>query len=215
MLIRFEPIVKVNNVSEVLYYEALLNTEIPNEILFDSVNQKLEWYILQKVVDFIRNNKLKTSISVNISKSTIIDRYENITDILLVTPNLFLEVLEKDGNSYTPQKIEKLRNIGTHLIIDDFGSRLSNIDVILQIHPFAVKCERNMLKFDNDFLRTFRNNLDNWGVVTIFEKVETEEEYKRVQLTHFEYAQGYYFKRCSNFVPNNPIEEVTYSLSIS
>ena len=149
-------------------------------------------------------------VSVNVSRADVYQ--ENLPETMSslveqygIAPNqLHLELTE---SAYTenPNQIiavvDRLRQRGFVIEMDDFGSGYSSLNMLNQVHF-------DILKLDMKFIQTetakpgemsimrFVVNLAKWlNLSTVAEGVETKAQLERLRDVGCDYAQGYYFSR--------------------
>ena len=175
---------------------------------------KLDSYILEKAAEYMREIKEKFGIyipvSVNLSRVDIyrpnlveeMIRYVDSNNIprdkyyLEITESAFVE----DAKVVIPV-IDRVRNSGFKVEIDDFGSGYSSFGALADL-PFDV------LKIDMQFIRSMDKNpkVKNiikmiinlskmLNVTTVAEGVETEEQYLFLKENGCDVIQGYYFAK--------------------
>ena len=113
-----------------------------------------------------------------------------------------LEITEStlnDNAGYIRSECDKMRALGYHIWLDDFGSGYSSLNTIAE-YNFDV------LKLDLVFLRSFDHNpktaklmeyivegVKGMGLTTVCEGVESGDHYEFLKKIGCERAQGYYF----------------------
>jgi diguanylate cyclase (GGDEF)-like protein len=162
--------------------------------------------ILQKTFDFIENRDI--SISINISVEDILDM-----GILKLMFSLYLknrdiakkvtfEMLESEAveDYYKISRfLQKVKNFGSKIAIDDFGSGYSNFEHLLNLNV-------DYIKIDGSLIKKLEKNNNAYKIVkvivefakdiemkTVAEFVENEKIYKVVKELGIDYCQGYYF----------------------
>ena len=115
---------------------------------------------------------------------------------------LDLEITESalnDNVGYIKSECDRMKSLGYHIWLDDFGSGYSSLNTIAD-YDFDV------LKLDLIFLRNFGHNpktgalmnyimrgADGMGLSSLCEGVESEEHYEFLKKIGCERAQGFYF----------------------
>ena len=184
----------------------------------------LDAYIMKKAAESIRSWKEKYGVyvplSVNLSRVDIyrpnlveeINSYVDSNNIprdkyyLEITESAFVE----DAKAVIPV-IEKIRDNGFKVEIDDFGSGYSSFGALVDL-PFDI------LKIDMMFIRSMDQNhkvkdiikmiinlAKTLNAVTIAEGVETKEQYQFLKENGCDIVQGYYL---SKPLPANDFEEL-------
>ena len=117
---------------------------------------------------------------------------------------LNLEITERllaDNNELISESMEKLRNLGVNLQIDDFGRGYSSFGYLQHIPV-------NTLKIDSLFTQRMGKNRNNseiirsidglaksLGLSVIAEGVETNQQFQHLKQLNCEFVQGYYFSK--------------------
>ena len=159
-------------------------------------------------------------VSVNVSRADMFD--ESVVDIInsIVTKNnikpeyLYLEITESAYNNETDQIIEiinKLRNKGFKIEIDDFGSGYSSLNTLATL---SFDCLKLDMKFVHDMFKNDKT-LKMVGIVSdiakylnvklVAEGVEVKEQLDKLKELKYDIIQGYYF---SKPLPNDEFEKL-------
>ena len=175
---------------------------------------KLDAYILEKAAEHMRlwkeKHNVEIPLSVNLSRvdiyrPNIVEEIVGYVDSNNVSRNnYFIEITEsafvEDSKTVIPV-INKIRNSGFKVEIDDFGSGYSSFGALVDL-PFDV------LKIDMQFIRALNTNpkvkdlvkmIINLSkilnAVTVAEGVETEDQYLFLKENGCDVIQGYYFSK--------------------
>ncbi len=95
------------------------------------------------------------------------------------------------------QRIEKLRNLGAKIAIDDFGSGYSTFSYLLGIKPDYLKIDgsliQNIGKVENaeNVVASIVNICSTLGIQTVAEYVEDEEKIECLKRLNIDFLQGY------------------------
>ncbi len=218
----YQPVIRVNT-GEICGYEALVRWVDPKMGMLspgdfiDTLEQfhlihLVDTYVVKRVCkDYAQlreEGKDLVAVSVNISRLDF-----ELCDIFGIVEStreeydiprhmLDLEITESslnDNESYIRSECDKMRDMGYHIWIDDFGSGYSSLNTIAN-YNFDV------LKLDMVFLRSFDGNPKTgkimkyiikgakaMGVSPLCEGVETLEHFEFLKSIGCERAQGYYF----------------------
>lgn len=177
--------------------EILAKTDIPNSVLFAETNLELEYYLYKKIISkynsmFNSNNGLFWTI--NLSPSTLI-RYQNDKtldnfDIEELPKNVFIELTEQ--GTYSKSDIEQIRTYSHRIILDDFGTGLSNIDKAISLRPYGIKIDTSILNCSFSYIKSLVEELKSCTSVLIGEKVENIEQYDAMRALSIDYFQGFF-----------------------
>lgn len=175
---------------------------------------KLDSYILEKAAKYIRYLKDKHGVyiplSVNLSRVDIYrpNLVEDITRFVdsnnVPRDKYYIEITEsafvEDAKEVIPV-INKIRDSGFKIEIDDFGSGYSSFGALADL-PFDV------LKIDMQFIRSLENNpkvkdivkmiiniSKMFNVTSVAEGAETENQYCFLKENGCDVIQGYYFSK--------------------
>ena len=218
----YQPVIRVKT-GEICGYEALVRWVDPRMGMLspgDFINTLEQFHLIHLVDTFVVKRVCKdyvqmrdegkelVPISVNISRldfelCDIFGVVEETRAEYDVPRNMLdLEITESSLNeneSYIRSQCDKMREMGYHVWIDDFGSGYSSLNTIAN-YNFDV------LKLDMVFLRSYDNNPKTgkimgyiikgakaMGVSPLCEGVETQTHFEFLKEIGCERAQGYYF----------------------
>ncbi len=218
----YQPVVRVKT-GEICGYEALVRWIDPNYGMLspgdfiDTLEQYhlihlVDTYVIRKVCqDYARmseEGKEIVPVSLNISRldfelCDIFGIVEATREKYGVPKNMLdLEITESALNSnagFIKSECSRMRDLGYHIWIDDFGSGYSSLNTIAE-YSFDV------LKLDMVFLRSLDNNPKTGKIMTyivegakamvvspLCEGCETEQHFQFLKDIGCERAQGYYF----------------------
>lgn len=175
---------------------------------------KLDLYVVEQVLKKIRIQEREglhiVPISINLSRSDfdscdIVDEIRSRVDASGVSRNrINIEVTESTVGKdleYMKVQIERFRNMGFNVWMDDFGSGYSSLDMLHSI-PF------DLIKFDMRFMTQFSDSSRSrimltelirmaisLDIDTVCEGVETMEQVDFLREVGCTMMQGYYFCR--------------------
>ncbi|MGN0391044.1 MAG: putative bifunctional diguanylate cyclase/phosphodiesterase, partial [Wujia sp.] len=149
-------------------------------------------------------------ISVNISPKDFyfMDIYRTLTTLVEcyeISPhNLCLEITEtsimKDA-SKNLQTIDELRNYGFRVIMDDFGSGYSSLNMLQDMNLDAIKIDMEFLRKNDDpersktILEMILELSKELGIEVVTEGIEREDQLDYMQKLGCQLFQGYYFAK--------------------
>ena len=184
--------------------------------------RKLDAYIWEKVVEWldkwIKSGHEPLPISVNVSRQDILGRdlCKILHDIVSKydVPNEILE-LEITESAYTSQfeeittTVNHLMNLGYTVLMDDFGSGYSSLNMLKEINIDILKLDLKFLDKTNsksrDILESIVHMAKWLNLKIIAEGVETKSQIDFLLSIGCEYAQGFYFYKP---MPSNEFEEL-------
>ncbi|MEH2930012.1 C-GCAxxG-C-C family (seleno)protein [Candidatus Ventrimonas sp. KK005] len=173
--------------------------------------KKVDYYIWREACLFIKKcqdaNVLPCPVSVNVSRIHLKDneciqvlseliRQNNIPKSLLE-----LEITETAGNYQVSQKALKLKEEGYTLLMDDFGSGYSSLNILLETPFDVIKLDR---KFMENMMVSAKGKLILEQVVSMAHKlklgllaegVETQEQIDLLRKIGCDQVQGYYYAK--------------------
>lgn len=176
---------------------------------------KLDAYVWEQTCRLIRGwlDKGYTAVpvSVNVSRIDMLELdvaalFELFTKKYNIDRSLIeIEITESAFTSDEKRIIElvdNLRNIGFKVLMDDFGSGYSSLNILKDINVDVLKIDTRFLESGTDGNEKGREILESvirmakWiGLQTIAEGVETDEQRLFLMSLGCYYAQGFYFSR--------------------
>ncbi len=173
--------------------------------------RQVDYYIWEEAANFIRRCEntgiTDCPVSVNVSRIHLQDHecqkvLEHILEKTKINRSLLeLEITETVNDQQISQKALELKEEGFKLLMDDFGSGYSSLNILLET-PFDV------LKLDKKFIENMmvseRGKLILEQVVTMAEKlglgllaegVETKEQVEVLKTIGCDHVQGYYYAK--------------------
>ena len=175
---------------------------------------KLDLYVLEHVLAYIKIEEKEGMFviphSINLSRSDfdacdMVEEIRRRVDAAGVSRNMIsIEITESIIGSdfaFMKQQVERFRELGFPVWMDDFGSGYSSLDVLQSI-------KFDLIKFDMGFLRKLDEGdngkiiltelmrmASSLGLDTICEGVETKEQAQFLREIGCSKLQGYYFGR--------------------
>lgn len=176
--------------------------------------KRLDEYIIKEVCQILlqwkEEGKRLMPISVNISRVDLFDinlcaKIKNIVDAYGIEPKYIeLEITETaymDKPELMQKTMGELRNIGFKVIMDDFGSGYSSLNMLKNFQIDKLKIDlkfmeglkensrgKSILKFIVDMAK-------NLEMVTVAEGVEDQEQVKILSDIGCDYAQGFIYSK--------------------
>lgn len=175
---------------------------------------KLDYYVWEKVCQFIRR-ELDTGrelapISVNVSRVNLYtpDFLENMVDLVekyKIPPKYMnLEITESvfsDGEVVIREAVDYLHKVGFTIMMDDFGSGYSSLNVLKDVNPDVLKIDMKFLSKGGDDIRAEKileaviKMAQSLKMPVIAEGVEEEHQVEFLSGLGCNYIQGYYFAK--------------------
>ena len=175
---------------------------------------QLDSYVWAEAASRIRDWKerlgISLPVSINVSRidlyePKLIELLQEITDRNGLDPKeLLLEITESaytEDSDRIVAKIQRLREIGYHIEMDDFGSGYSSLNMLSTLPIDALKLDMQFIKNafrdrkDTRLLEAMIQLADSFEVPTIAEGVETAEQVFTLKTMGCDLIQGYYFSR--------------------
>ena len=176
--------------------------------------KQLDSYVWKKTAQQIRvwkdRSAISLPISVNVSRIDMYDPKltEEFNEILkeyhLDSDDLRLEITESAytrDSSQIVTMVNRLRNIGFHIEMDDFGSGYSSLNMISNLPIDLLKLDRQFIvnglrnEHESRLIEIVIDIARYLNVPTVAEGVETEEQLQMLRKMRCTYVQGYYFSR--------------------
>ena len=164
--------------------------------------------VLEKMQLFEENGMVVVPASINISRNDfdacdIVEEIrERVDNAGIDRSRLNIEITESVIGSdfdYIKEQIERFRNLGFKVWMDDFGSGYSSLDVLQNIDFDLIKLDMRFIQqFDNSrksrvLLTEIMKMVIGMGAEALCEGVETKEQVEFLQEIGCMKIQGYYF----------------------
>jgi len=188
--------------------------------------KQLDKYMWEKAFATVRNwidsNKPYVPISVNISRVSIIeeDFVETIENIqkkyMIPTDSIHFEITES-AYARKPHiiidRINKIREMGFKIAMDDFGSGYSSLNTLKDVPIDILKLDMGFLRGDNvdkgeSIIRHVVSMARELGLSIVTEGVEKLEQADFLKHVGCSIVQGFYYARP---MPINHFEELCYT----
>ncbi len=199
-------------------YEALVRIETANKILFpgDFLEQiaftTVYTQLTKKVLEvvFAAIDRYRKPISLNLNFSDISDNviYNNILDTLQKNSDLAkyltIELLENEvieDPEAMRERLERFKELGIAIAIDDFGSGYSNFEIFRHLPIDILKVDGSLIrelpesKISLSMTKAIMLFAKENGITTVAEFVENREIFEILRDLGFDYAQGFYLSR--------------------
>ncbi|MBQ8095356.1 MAG: EAL domain-containing protein [Clostridia bacterium] len=184
--------------------------------LFESngLIQKLDHYVWEETAAQMRDWKdrlgISVPVSVNVSRVDMFDsdltgNMQQLVSRYGLTPGeLLLEITESAYTQNSDQiisTVNKLRNAGFHIEMDDFGSGYSSLNMLSNLPVDAIKLDMQFIRSafkgrkNTKMLEVVIEIAGSLNVPTIAEGVETAEQMLTLKTMGCDIVQGYYFSR--------------------
>ncbi|MBR0308932.1 MAG: EAL domain-containing protein [Mogibacterium sp.] len=187
---------------------------------------KLDLYVVDKVIEILLDLKANPVEGINIVPQSInlsrtdfkaCDMIEEITkrvDAAGLDHSLFtIEITESTVGSdfeYMKDQVERFRELGFSVWMDDFGSGYSSLELIQSVKFDVIKFDMSFMKqYDSGYgsriiLTELMKMTASLGIESLCEGVEREEQVDFLREVGCSMIQGYYYGRPQ---PNDAIKE--------
>ncbi len=204
--IKHEALVRIleynNGKKSILYPDSFLEISKQNGLYGEIAVRTIR----QSLLLFVNRNE---KISINLYPSDLFN--QNIIDTIIECiekfdlPNrVVIEILEQENLgdiNKVSKAIEKLRDIGVLIAIDDFGSGYSNYSHILRLKPDYLKIDASLIRdiLTNEeskiLVKSIVKFAKDLGITTVAEYVESKEIFELLKEYGVDEFQGYYFSQ--------------------
>lgn len=180
----------------------------------DNTILELDWYMLREVCDFLKRQKEEkihsVTVAVNFSRRHIYE--DDFVERLCTTVSEYdvprkmieVEITESafvDQSEKITERIEKIREAGFRVAIDDFGSGLSSLSFVKDISVDVLKIDKSLLSRNCEdekeriVLESIFNFAHRLKLTTVAEGVETREQLGFLRTCSCKVIQGFLFAK--------------------
>src|SRR5215475_10885889 len=221
----FQPVVRAGN-KEAVFHECLLRMRdengeiIPAGVFIPIIEQLglvrlIDRYVLELAVQALIDNP-SLNLAINISGMTSSDQswLRSLSALVKNKPEvarrLIIELTETSALTDIEESarfLSAIRELGCRVAVDDFGAGFTSFRHLKTL-------TLDIVKIDGSFVRNLADNVDNqlfirnllglaevYGMETVAECVETQEDARFLIGEGVKYLQGYYFGRPSMETP--------------
>lgn len=224
ILVYFQPKVSVKE-NRVVGAEALTRLQnedgsvIPPDVFIPVLESsgkilELDWYVMRfvfcKISEWLSNGKQPQKISVNLSKihfyyDTLVDDIIKEFELHHISPEYVeFEITESvffEEADLIISKIERLREYGFKVSVDDFGAGYSSLNLIGILPVDIIKLDKRFVKNSlgnkkgKDIIKGLISILNEIDMDIVCEGIETKEEERIVYEFGCDSMQGYLYDR--------------------
>lgn len=210
----YQPIynVKTNKIEK---YEALArlkdeNGNIISPFYFLDIAKKSKQYVrvtkkmVRKTIEYFKDKDCEFSINLTIEDIEKKEVSQFILEKLKehnIASKVVFELVESEGIKNFEEVnefIDKVKELGCKIAIDDFGSGYSNFDYLIKLNANYIKIDGSLIKDilvnknNQEIVITIIDFAKRQGFKTIAEFVSSEEIFNKVKELGIDYVQGYY-----------------------
>lgn len=163
----------------------------------------------RNVVEFQKQFGEDFYVAINVSQKDIIDEdvptiFANLVDEYKIKPSsLHIEITESacmENRDILINTLDKLKELGFVVEIDDFGSGYSSLNILTELSYDIVKLdmkfmENYQLERNNIVLSAITEMIGKLGASIIVEGIESEAQEECVKEIGCRYVQGYYYAK--------------------
>lgn len=173
---------------------------------------ELDFWVLNQVCldlkQWLENGITPLPVSVNFSRrhlgnKNVVDEILSVIEKNNIPKNLIeveiTETIDEYSVEILKEFVEKLQARGIHVLIDDFGTGSSSLNLIHQIHFDVLKIDKSLVDIENELGRALLTHAIElalfMGMEIIAEGVETTEQVDFLKNANCKKIQGYYFDK--------------------
>jgi len=139
----------------------------------------------------------------DLSSGNFVSKFEsNLGNSKIDPSNLVVEISERSvlSNDKTAKlNIEKLRDLGVLICIDDFGSGYSSLGLLKSLPIDIIKLDKSFIRTSAwEIVETINLLSQKLGLSVVVEGIESKEEYSLARNLDCDYGQGYWISRPLN-----------------
>lgn len=173
--------------------------------------KKVDYYIWKEACNFLKRCEQagikNCPVSVNVSRLHLTDTVfmdylaQTIHEAGIPKEQLELEITETIGDEQISNMAELLKHQGYKLLMDDFGSGYSSLNILLETPFDVIKLDK---KFMENMMVSEKGRLileyvvamaDKLGLELLAEGIETEEQVEFIRKIGCDNVQGYYYAK--------------------
>lgn len=220
----FQPL--VDGTGKVSSLEALVRWSLTDDKIFPdefipiaeqlNVIDALDLIVIDKALEGVKKIHNEgfddVKVAVNVSITELNEEFiEAITEFMMrhdVTPNsLILEITERidlAGEDYKLEILEKLRDAGVTIALDDFGSGFSSMMRLVNMPFDKIKIDKGLIDYcamessKKNIVSNVINMIHAMDMAAVAEGVETLEQVNALNEFGVDYIQGYYYSKPKN-----------------
>lgn len=200
LTLRYEALMRIKDMDGTLYNPIEFLAIAKHTGTYSELSKKM---IIKTVEQFVSK---PYSIAINLSTKDI--ESENIYALIEELHNkhnimhrVIFEITEQEGIASfeaVREFVQKVKNLGAKIAIDDFGSGYSNLENIIELDVDLLKIDGSLIKnilTDKNaeiVVETVINFAKRLEIKTVAEFISSEEIYLKVKKMGIDFAQGYY-----------------------
>lgn len=129
---------------------------------------------------------------INVFPKTLI-LYQDEFSKLEIPDNVIFELVERNSSLSIEELNKVITGLNLKISLDDFGTGSSNFDRLELENIVSIKIERTLWKDKPAITDKIVQELKERNILTIAEKVETDDDFNLVKKLEFNLFQGFYF----------------------
>lgn len=158
---------------------------------------KIDQKMACDAADFIKRTGIPVSINISRTDFDVFDLVAWVSDLNVDPEKLIIEITESavlENRAVITDAIEKFRNKGYKVWMDDFGSGYSNLSELSSLNFDRIKIDMSFMKnFDEDFLTALYKMTAKLNIATLQEGVETPKQAAFLKQAGCGEIQGYLY----------------------
>lgn len=219
IIVLFQPIVSLRR-AQIVGYEALArgfgpSGPIPPLVLFDAARRQgleldLDRLCRELALRAFVSSRLDGVLFLNVDSSALRPGVvgsswirDKVAEFGLDAASIVLEIAETHvlDTQHLYDFVDRYRDAGFLIALDDFGAAHSNLDRLVRIEPDIIKVDRGLIQSVHQvaakglLVRSLADMCRRLGALGLAEGVEEEDEALVLAHAGFDLFQGYYFGR--------------------
>jgi lactose/cellobiose-specific phosphotransferase system IIC component len=210
----YQPIINLSNLTcekfEVLLRLRTDSGIYPSETLMKSLEKAniattVDWWITEQIAQLLTDQPSDLpTLSININPKTL--NYDPAVDALISSlkgKDICIEIIERElpERKKIKQNIQRLRDVGFSVAMDDFGTGCANLEGLIYAPVDLIKIDREFLlaaQSSDSGLKIYTSICklaQELGLQVVAEGVETEAQLTLVKQAGVHLVQGWYFSK--------------------